>query len=500
VHPLSPGLRRSTAALLIACGAVACSDSLHLDPDPTISGSGGASSGVGGAGGNAPIACVSSADCPAPTAVCDEAKGLCVECGTVADCAFRPGTVCSLGECVCAAAAESWCPAIAEPPVSRGARCADLSSDGTDCGTCGHACFGACVESKCVDAWEPTPLAGAPSARARHACAAVGERLLVWGGQGAEGNLQSGGVLDLAGGTWKATSLANAPQPRGYVPGVAAGERFFVWGGHDGAPRGDGGLYDTATDTWKPVSAAGAPSARYLHTISWAAEAERVVVWGGYDGTDMLDTGALYDPVADTWTAMSTDAAPTRRREHVAAWNGSRLLVSGGLGFDGVTEGVPLADGALFDPASNTWEALPAAGHPTARYRHAAAAADGSFVVWGGATADDPPYAGDGAAFAAAWEPLAGSPPAARSGHTATWIGAPTEQVVFFGGVGVAGRLADGGIYDAKGSAFLPGPFPTGPVARELHCAAAVGTKLVVWGGQANAGATQTGGVLDVTP
>lgn len=493
----SPALRRWAAVAAIGCGAVACSDSLHLDPNPQITGSGGNNpAGSGGAGGGAPIACVSSTDCPAPTAVCDQVQGLCVECGSVSDCAFRPGTVCSLGQCVCAAESQSWCAGIDEAPVSRPARCVDLSSDGNDCGACGHTCFGSCADGACVDAWEPTPLAGAPVARMRHACAAVGDKVVVWGGQGADGNLASGGVLDLGAGSWKTTSVANAPQARAYAPAVATGDRFFVWGGHDGAPRGDGGLYDPATDTWKPVTMAGAPSARWLHTITWAAEAKRVVVWGGYDGTDYLATGAIYDPATDAWTTVSTSDAPTRRREHVAVWNGTHVVVSGGLGFDGVAEGSLLADGAMLDPVTNVWELLPASGHPSARYRHAAAAAGKVVVAWGGLTADLPEIAADGAAFDGnAWQPLGGTPPVGRSGHTAVGIG---DSVVFFGGLGAAGRLADGGVYDAKSGTFQPGPFPTGPVARELHCAVAAGTKMVVWGGQANAGVTQTGGVLDL--
>jgi len=119
-------------------------------------------------------------------------------------------------------------------------------------------------------------------------------------------------------------------------------------------------------------------------------------------------------------------------------------------------------------------------------------------VVWGGLIEADPGYSADGAAFDGSWQPLAGPAPAARAGHTAVYLPAPIERVVIFGGTGVAGRLADGGVYDAKGGTFEAAPFPTGPVARELHCAVAAGTRMVVWGGQANAGITQTGGVLDL--
>jgi hypothetical protein len=37
-----------------------------------------------------------------------------------------------------------------------------------------------------------------------------------------------------------------------------------------------------------------------------------MIVWGGWDGSCLLDDGARYNPITDTWTAFpSNGATPT---------------------------------------------------------------------------------------------------------------------------------------------------------------------------------------------
>src|SRR5262249_25678974 len=143
------------------------------DPDPS-GGSGPVSVASAGGGGAAPIPCNSNADCPAPTSICDQVQHTCVECLELQHCAFRPGTVCSEGACVCPVGTGSFCEGYSKPFENRAPRCADLQTSTNDCGACGHACFGACAGGKCVDAWEPTPFGDAPTPRARPSCVWTG--------------------------------------------------------------------------------------------------------------------------------------------------------------------------------------------------------------------------------------------------------------------------------------------------------------------------------------
>jgi hypothetical protein len=41
----------------------------------------------------------------------------------------------------------------------------------------------------------------------------------------------------------------------------------------------------------------------------------RVAVWGGFTIGGQLETGGLYDPVADAWTVISTSGGPGPRRD-----------------------------------------------------------------------------------------------------------------------------------------------------------------------------------------
>jgi hypothetical protein len=117
--------------------------------------------------------CLSNSQCEAPESVCDLALGICVECLTFTDCAYRPSTVCSRGRCVCSVADQNWC----EPDL-----CVNLEDSQTNCGRCGHACFGSCVAGECEGAWEPTALEGAPTVRSQHTAIWTGTQMVIWGG------------------------------------------------------------------------------------------------------------------------------------------------------------------------------------------------------------------------------------------------------------------------------------------------------------------------------
>jgi hypothetical protein len=93
-----------------------------------------------------------------------------------------------------------------------------------------------------------------------------------------------------------------------------------------------------AQETWTATSTMNAPSARWGHTAVWAGS--KMIVWGGTsDGDPPVDmnTGGVYDPVTDTWTATSTVNAPSARGWHTAVWTGSTMILWGG------SSGLPFA-------------------------------------------------------------------------------------------------------------------------------------------------------------
>ena len=37
-----------------------------------------------------------------------------------------------------------------------------------------------------------------------------------------------------------------------------------------------------------------------------------MIIWGGWDDDDFLDSGGIYDPATDSWTATSRTNVPER--------------------------------------------------------------------------------------------------------------------------------------------------------------------------------------------
>lgn len=193
-----------------------------------------------------------------------------------------------------------------------------------------------------LDSWTPLPLVDAPRARYGHTAVWTGSRMVVWGGSDEVPNLpgiclpvklNSGGILDVAGGSWAATSPISAPTARTGHTAVWTGSEMVIWGGN--APDGNsgsGGKYRPDTDAWSPTSLTGSPIAREGHGAVWTGT--EMVVWGGSafsTGRDS-DTGARYDPLLDQWTATPTAGAPEPRRNHSAVWaDGAMLVWDGGF-------------------------------------------------------------------------------------------------------------------------------------------------------------------------
>jgi N-acetylneuraminic acid mutarotase len=484
------GIIGMSAALLLLVGG--CPDALTLDGS-TSTGAGASGGGTGGGGGNggaAPVACESNTDCTAPTAICDTVKSTCVECLEISDCTFRPGTICSLGKCACPTAGDLFC----DSP----ARCVDLETSSLDCGSCGHACFGACSASKCADAWEPTAMKGAPSPRSNHVAVWTGAKMVVWSGSIGNETTNTGGLLDLTTSEWTQMSTSNVPQARRNARAVWTGTYMVIWGGagNGGAPLNSGGVFNPITNTWSTVSTAGAPSPRYGHSMVWTGS--KVLVWGGFDGTNYLGDGAAYDVVEDRWDPIPGGGTPpTARADHTAVWATNTMIVYGGYGFNTV-EFTYLGDGAEFDPILGTWS-LVKDGQPSARSRHTAEWTGSEMIVWGGRDVFGLSMSGARYKPQIEWSVITtDGAPEFREYHTAVWIG---PRLIVWGGLNASGApLNTGALYNPTGNAWSPKPIPTAPVARAHHTAINAGGKMVVWGGMTPDGLTNTGGVLDPVP
>ncbi len=294
---------------------------------------------------------------------------------------------------------------------------------------------------------------------------------------------------------WTATTTTGAPSARGLHTAVWTGSKMIVWGGHE--PRrfnalNDGGLYDPVVNTWTAMTTSGAPAVNPFlaisldwfeddhlgrersreqrrpvrpggeqvdgdgdigranggrrHTAVWTGS--KMIVWGGGDRNGVyLNSGGLYDPEGNTWTAMTTTGAPTGRANHTAVWTGSKMIVWGGADRNGVS----LNNGGLYDPVANTWTAVTATGAPSARASQLAVWTGSRMIAWGGYSGGSV-YPNDGGQYdpvANGWTAMTTTgAPSSRSSPTAVWTG--SRMVVWGGFDGGSTTFNDGGQYDPE--------------------------------------------------
>ncbi len=217
-----------------------------------------------------------------------------------------------------------------------------------------------------ADQWTATNPSVGFAGTAYYATASSDTAFFVWGGTSdvtpwidvVQNVTNTGAVYDYATNTWKPTSTVGAPSPRMFAAAVWTGSKFVVYGGV-GANKafnyGDGSMYDPATDTWTAISAVNAPTALFPHTMLWTGK--RVLIWGNEanaDGGTVGASGAIFDPEANAWDGPITqvNAPPFATNMYAGyqnTWNGSQMLMWGGLTTDAGGWGYPSA-GALYSP------------------------------------------------------------------------------------------------------------------------------------------------------
>lgn len=290
-----------------------------------------------------------------------------------------------------------------------------------------------------ANTWTATNTTGAPTNGQYHAGVWTGNKVILFGGSGtAVGTASSaGGIFDPATNSWQSLSQAGAPEARFIHTAVWTGTKMIVFGGMNaaGIVINTGGVYDPATDTWKTMTTVGAPSPRRSHTAIWTGT--RMIVYGGEFGMSTLNTGASYDPVADTWQSISLAGAPSARSTHTAIWTGSKMVIFGGnstFASAGNTSATMLNTGGIYDPATDTWASTNTAGAPSARKDHVAVWTGTKMIVTGG---DEGGFYVAAPAGAGAFDPATNSwtafanGPASKSFFAGIWTG---KQALFFGG------------------------------------------------------------------
>ena len=192
-----------------------------------------------------------------------------------------------------------------------------------------------------------------------------------WRAEGANTRVATDKVWRVVNSRW--VELPPLLQPRAAGAAVVVGDRLVVTGGVDVG----GKLLDT-TEVFDGVAwKLGAQIPTPRESLGAASDGEVMYAVGGSDGTVDLSVVEAYDPAADSWTAMPAMSQP--RSDLGVAIADARLIAVGGLSAGQVLDTV-----SVMDLAAKTWSGLPDLGTP--RHGMAVAAVDKSVFVIGGAT------------------------------------------------------------------------------------------------------------------
>lgn len=290
--------------------------------------------------------------------------------------------------------------------------------------------------------------AGSPPGAYHHVGAWTGNALLVWSGRTTiaqtcdfdpSDETPLGGIWSAVTGTWSPIAqTSQTPGPRMMASAVWSGNELLVFGGcrYYEAGQAGGARYDPSTESWAAMNTVGAPSARAQHSAVWTGD--RMIVWGGHTGNNNvpLADGAVYDPAADSWTPMAVTGAPAARHQHTALWTGTEMIIWGGQ-----TSWHPSSargDGGIYDPAANAgsgaWRAVSLVGAPTAAAGHSAVWTGQQMIIWGGGGRNTGGLYDPGTDTWSATSTVGA--PAGRSSHAAVWTG--SRMLVFGGCCGAA--------------------------------------------------------------
>jgi N-acetylneuraminic acid mutarotase len=280
-------------------------------------------------------------------------------------------------------------------------------------------------------------------------------------------------------------STVNEPSQRSDSVFAWTGTELILWGGYNffvsGYALGDGARYNPITNTWSTISSLAAPSARFNHAGVWTGT--QLIIMGGQAPyvpsvpTVVLDDASSYDPATNGWSPIVMPQSPPTAREHVATvWTGTEWIIYGGA-----SSYSPM-NGSRFNPASQTWTPLPDGG-PAGRTNPSAVWTGSELLVFGGSissVAYDDVWK---------WSPTTNtwtstSPPtrpSARYSASAVWTG--TEMIIYAGRAAAGTALSDGWRFNPVTNTWTVIATHPSLTARVDHFAAWTGTEMLIYGG-----------------
>lgn len=340
-----------------------------------------------------------------------------------------------------------------------------------------------------IDKWER---GGFVVGRHEHTMIWTGNEMIIWGGLGSNGVLNTGGRYNPVTDSWSPINSYNAPTARSFHTAVWTGSNMIVWGGNGGQGIGDlntGGIYDLDLDIWKSTSiGTETPIARTVHTTIWTGD--EMIIWGGFGAGDYLNSGGRYNPNTDTWVQTSRNNVPSGRGYHSVVWTGNEMIVWGGLEGNGTSAN----SGGRYDPDTDNWMPTSLDSNvPTNRAWHTAVWTGNEMIIWGGTSNQNQTYYNNGAIYNPIndnWSTLSvNNAPEARHLHTAVWTG---DEMIVWGGYTSNETFSTGGRYKPDTDSWTMTNISNAPTDRARPSSVWTGSEMIIWGG--GAGSFSNGG------
>ncbi len=288
------------------------------------------------------------------------------------------------------------------------------------------------VFDSATDTFSPTATLLMPRSGAAVAPLPGGRVLVAGGSPSNSAVLQSAEVFDPATGAFTALPTQLSVPRAGAAAAPLPDGRVLIAGGSSSgsAVLQSAEVFDPATGAFTALPASDATelqTARY-NFAAVPLPGGKILIAGGVGTAGVLASAEIFDPAAETFTALpasgATELQTPRTAPAAAALPDGRVLIAGGdsTANSMISSDDVLSSAEVFDPASGTFSALPASGttqlqNPRA-YTAATALGNGQILIAGGAGPD----------YLASAE-LATLPPSCSPSSASLPAGARTVQV-----------------------------------------------------------------------
>jgi hypothetical protein len=292
--------------------------------------------------------------------------------------------------------------------------------------------------------------------------------------------------------SWLADVPSMPGMSRDMINAVELGGKLCLWGGIEGGSISSSGLcFDPVANTWSAITPTSAPPMKARHaTIATPSE---MYIIGGDSGGTAHTTFHRYNGII--WTSLSP--LPTGRTEMIYGYDqmSMRMIIWGGRMNPSTL--VP-GNGHYFN--GSNWTAISNAPPISERYQSAFVVHANKLFVWGGGNTVGGVY-GDGASVSftsTMWDasPLATlNAPTPRKNMAFTKV--DNKLFIWGGEDGAGNKFNDGALYNLDTNSWTPLPPLTVSVPAMSHSMATTdGTNVYVWGGVATGGVNTPAGFI----